>query len=167
MNFTEENKIIEEHTAKILDILYNSRDPQKITEVLSNLFILGYSYGAERQRLVLNNQFKIEDIKVVIKRGDFEIVDKEKEFIYMGGDSSNPSWESYLQNFSEEYKLRMIAIKNLLFELGLVGTTADNFCNNTYFEFNDGVKIAFTWRAWGDLMQAIVNKREGYMKYYC
>jgi hypothetical protein len=35
-----------------------------------------------------------------------------------------------------------------------------------YLEFSDGRTLSFTFRAWGDFAQAVVNQREGYLSYY-
>jgi len=88
------------------------------------------------------------------------------EISIMGGDQSNPSWKEYLRGFKEEFQPHMVLIKQYLEKNGLVGECASEIADKKHFEFNDGEKIGFTWRAWGDLMQAVVGKREGYMKYY-
>jgi hypothetical protein len=101
----------------------------------------------------------------VLKKGNFEGVD-DKNVVLFGGDDSNPTWEEYVEQFVDEFKPRMNAIRDLVKEEHLVGERANNFCNGNYFEFPDGMKIGFSWRAWGDFMQALVGKREGYMTYY-
>ena len=87
--------------------------------------------------------------------------------IYMGGDSSDPTWKEYLDGFKLKYRPYIRGIRKALEEAGMVGTLAGDHCNDTWFQSCDGnFAISFTWRAWGDLMQAIVGKREGYMRYY-
>lgn len=83
-----------------------------------------------------------------------------------GGDPSNPTWEEYLAQWKDEAKPHIIAIRKAIEESEWMKASADQFCNNHRFECSDGVTYGFTWRAWGDLMQAIVGKREGYMAYY-
>jgi hypothetical protein len=84
----------------------------------------------------------------------------------MGGDDTNPTWEEYLDVYNEEAKPYFDLIRKAIEELGWVGSTGEQKANDTYFVFSDGESITFSWRAWGDLMQAIVGKREGYMMYY-
>lgn len=83
----------------------------------------------------------------------------------MGGDSTNPSWEQYLNDFKDEYKPHVLLLRKCIEENGLVGETGQ-FADDLAFKFSDGQIWGFTWRAWGDLMQSIVDKNEGYMKYY-
>lgn len=84
----------------------------------------------------------------------------------MGGDSSNPSWDEYLSGWFEDIQPKIKAIRQCIEDNDLVGVCANEICNDVYFKFEDGTIMTFTWRAWGDLMQAIINKREGYMTYY-
>ncbi len=86
----------------------------------------------------------------------------------LGGDSTNPSWDEYLDGFQDEFKPHMKALRAYVEENGLVGMTAEAMQDRGEgeYRFSDGQEIAFTWRAWGDFMQAVVNKREGYMCYY-
>lgn len=84
----------------------------------------------------------------------------------LGGDNTNPSWEKYLEKYNPEYRPHLWLIRKAIQELGWVGETGERIANYYCFHFSDGVKWGFTWRAWGDLMQAIVDKKEGYMKYY-
>lgn len=85
--------------------------------------------------------------------------------IFLGGDSNNPSWEEYLGDFKEEYKPHVLLIRDVIKENCLLGYTGQD-AQDYYFKFSDGEFWGFSWRAWGDLMQAIVDKREGYMAYY-
>lgn len=89
-----------------------------------------------------------------------------KSVIIEGGDPSNPTWEEYLNRWKEEFQSYVVAIKEILEKENLIGTSAAAICNDVYFLFEDGTQIGFTWRGWGDLMQAIIDKKEGYMKYY-
>lgn len=88
--------------------------------------------------------------------------------VIMGGDSSNPTWDEYLKKFENlEFQKRIYLIRYVIEENGLVGITGERKQDlGISFKFSDGVHLSFTWRAWGDLMQAIVNKREGYVEYY-
>ena len=91
--------------------------------------------------------------------------ENDKQNTFLGGDTSNPSWEEYLADFKDEYKPHVLLLRKFIEENGMIGWTgqdADDLC----FKFSDGQVWGFTWRAWGDLMQAIVDKREGYMAYY-
>jgi hypothetical protein len=90
----------------------------------------------------------------------------DAEHTIFGGDPSNPTWEQYLDQYEDKFKPHIIAIRKAIEASEWMKATAENFCNNHIFECSDGVTFAFTWRAWGDLMQAIVGKNEGYMTYY-
>lgn len=108
------------------------------------------------------NQRVVSKLSVKIVSGEAP----EDTEIISGGLPFNPTWDEYLEIYLKAFHERLKLIKECIISNNLVGVKADAFCNDNYFEFSDGRKIAFTWRAWGDLMQAIVNKREGYMKYY-
>ena len=84
----------------------------------------------------------------------------------MGGMDISPTWEEYLSDYKEEFKPHFRLIKKAIEDLGWVGETADRKANDTCFVFSDGKSLGFSWRAWGDLMSAIVGKNEGYMAYY-
>ena len=90
---------------------------------------------------------------------------KKKPHHFLGGDDSNPSWEAYVSDYREEYHDHLRLLRKCIEENGLVGVTGQ-YADNMYFKFSDGEVWGFTWRAWGDLMQSIVDKREGYMAYY-
>jgi hypothetical protein len=98
-----------------------------------------------------------------------EVVNDQKDknqIVIMGGRADNPTWEEYIEDYNDEGKERFELIKEYIKDSSFYKMTADKFCNDNHFRFSDGEEIAFTWRAWGDLMQAIVGEREGYMKYY-
>lgn len=82
-----------------------------------------------------------------------------------GGMDTSPTWEEYLEEYRDEYKPHFRLIKRAIEELGWVGETAESKANDTCFVFSDKIALGFTWRAWGDLMSAIVGKNEGYIKY--
>ena len=88
--------------------------------------------------------------------------------ILLGGNPNNPTWEEYLDQYVDDFRPNMLALKEHIETSGLLGMTGEEMQNQGEgaYRFSDGREIAFTWRAWGDLMQAIVNKREGYMAYY-
>lgn len=111
----------------------------------------------------------MKELTVANKQGlELTITQNEPEdyIPIMGGDSSNPSWKEYLSNYKNDFKPHIQLIKKGIKEMGWIGMTAENIANDWCFVFSDGTAIGFSWRAWGDLMQAIVNQREGYMKYY-
>ena len=99
-------------------------------------------------------------VKVVLNQID------ENMIVLCGGRHDNPTWDEYLKDVSSEWKEKMNVLKEFVKKSDYYKITADKFCNDNHFRFSDGREIAFTWRAWGDFMQAIVGKREGYMKYY-
>jgi hypothetical protein len=63
-----------------------------------------------------------------------------------------------LSGYKDEWKPHFKLIKKAIEDLGLVGKTADRKANDTCFVFSDGKSLGFSWRAWGDLMSAIVVK---------
>lgn len=86
--------------------------------------------------------------------------------VIMGGMDVSPDWEEYLSYYVEEVRPHFMLIKKAIEELGWVGSCADKIADNTCFVFSDDKAVGFTWRAWGDLMSAIVGKNEGYIAYY-
>ena len=93
--------------------------------------------------------------------------DEPKEPIVMlGGDPTNPDWYEYLDKLKDEFRPHFVLIRGAIERLGWVGEKADSHANDVWFAFSDGTSVGFTMRGWGDLMQAIVGKREGYMAYY-
>ena len=86
--------------------------------------------------------------------------------VLMGGDPSDPTWEEYIAEYNDDFRPCLEAVRRAIEAAGIVGVTADRFCNDNYFRLSNGRTVSFSWRAWGDLMQAIVGKREGYMAYY-
>ena len=94
-----------------------------------------------------------------------ELTAEDKPNSFLGGDSSNPTWDEYLEDYKDEYKPHILLIKKSIEENHMIGYTGQD-ADDVYFKFSDGHIWGFTWRAWGDLMQSIVNKKEGYMAYY-
>ncbi len=111
----------------------------------------------------------IEFIKVKNDAGlELTVTDFYPEYFeaISGGISTNPTWEEYLDSINEEYRPHINLIKKSFEDLGWVGEKARYKSNKTCFVFSDGISFGFSWRAWGDLMSAIVGQREGYMYYY-
>ena len=106
----------------------------------------------------------MKELSVTLMTGDFEYPSKNNN-ILCGGLSGNLSWNEYIDLFTEDTQKRLLLIKNFIIDNHLLGMTGE-WQNNKYFKFSDNIILSFTWRAWGDLMQAIINKREGYIKYY-
>lgn len=96
-----------------------------------------------------------------------DVMDLENYEVITGGiDLENPpDWKGYLDYFVEEVHPYLEALKEFVTEEGWIGSTGQHH-NEHAFEFSDGTIYGFTWRAWGDFMQAVVGKREGYMTYY-
>lgn len=102
-----------------------------------------------------------------IMEGDPDLdYDDEKYIVVLGGDSNNPTWEEYRDHWAEGQRPYIDGIRKAIEDANLIGVKASSYCNDHYFEFEDGTVFTFSWRAWGDLMQAIVGEREGYMAYY-
>ncbi len=86
---------------------------------------------------------------------------------FIGGNPTPQRWVKYLNQWIRPLRPYIIAIKNEIIEKGLLGTTAEIACNEYMFTFGDNAPaIAFSWRAWGDLMDAIIGTKRGYMAYY-
>jgi hypothetical protein len=94
-----------------------------------------------------------------------EMKDWDKFLNIFGGDNTNPSWEEYFDSIKEELKPHILLLRKSILENSMIGWKGQDV-NDLYFRFSDGVVFGFSWRAWGDLMQAIVDKKEGYMAYY-
>lgn len=106
-------------------------------------------------------------MKVELKTGDYPYDSKmyPNNHIICGGDPFNPMWPQYLVQYKREWGKYFSCIRQYIIDFNLLGTPGSAM-NDRYFEFSDGIILAFTWRAWGDLMQAIIGKREGYVNYY-
>lgn len=53
--------------------------------------------------------------------------------IISGGDSSNPSWEEYMDYFLGKYKEHLMAIKSVLKENNMIGMTGEEMQNQNVF----------------------------------
>jgi len=92
-------------------------------------------------------------------------VENDRPHSFLGGDSNNPTWEEYLEDYADDYKGHILLIRKSIEDNAMIGYTGKD-ADDLVFRFSDGEAWGFTWRAWGDLMQSIVNKKEGYMAYY-
>jgi hypothetical protein len=111
----------------------------------------------------------MEEIKVKNKSGLTLTITQthpEDYDVVMGGLDSNPLWKEYILGFKKQYQPHIRLLRKGIIEAGWIGKTGGEIANDWCFIFSDGVSIGLSWRAWGDLMQAIINKREGYMAYY-
>jgi len=84
----------------------------------------------------------------------------------MGGDKRNPTWGEYIEKWPDHEREEIEAIRSAVEASAFRRSTAANFCNGHFFELSNGHTVRFTWRAWGDLIQAMEGKREGYLAYY-
>jgi hypothetical protein len=84
----------------------------------------------------------------------------------LGGDNRNLIWEEYVAEYTAQVATYFRLIRLYLEAHDLIGGVYGSDMDEMVFGFADGWRMGFTWRAWGDLMQAIVGKREGYMRYY-
>jgi hypothetical protein len=85
---------------------------------------------------------------------NYEPLPTDNYFPILGGDNRNQSWQEYFDEMKQSIEDNRL--------IGCTGQYADDL----YFKYSDGVVFSFSWRGWGDLMQSIVDKREGYMTYY-
>lgn len=96
------------------------------------------------------------------------VSDKETKTPYetlMGGDNTNPTWVEYIADKDTNLRKYLEVLKHFVETNDMVGMCGDEQDDNVYL-FSDDFALGFTWRAWGDFMQAVVNKQEGYMTYY-
>lgn len=112
------------------------------------------------------------NMKLTIERvPDADIPEHEKSVenphyhVILGGDSSNPSWDRYLDKWDKDWHGHFVALKDWIASSEWHLSTGRDQNDHT-FKFSDGHMFAFSMRAWGDFMQAIVGKNEGYMQYY-
>lgn len=89
----------------------------------------------------------------------------ENHMSWFGGDSNNPTWREYLRDFDPHVRPYLSAARRYITKNNLIGETGA-WADDKWFIFDDGKTMGFTWRGWGDFMQAIVGLREGYMAYY-
>ena len=109
----------------------------------------------------------MSELTVNMIRCTDEVMENEQYEPILGGiDLENPpDWQGYLDYFIPEVHPRLELLKQYVIDNGLLGSTGEAM-NDHAFKFSDGIIYGFTWRAWGDFMQAVVNKQEGYMTYY-
>lgn len=113
-------------------------------------------------------------VKMVEHREDSDLPEDDSHITLLGGDTSNPSWEQYLEQYKDEFRPYLLSMKQWFTEKFYDSLTNDfvnvptgsDLCNYYHWEFSDGKKMFLSWRAWGDFAQAVVNKNEGYMTYY-
>jgi hypothetical protein len=93
-------------------------------------------------------------------------IDPERHVGWCGGDPSNPTWDEYLDEFNEGAQAVILAVREAVERDGLDVYGEDFDYHDGYFALSDGRCFSCSMRAWGDLRQAMVGKREGYMRYY-
>lgn len=71
------------------------------------------------------------------------------------------SWKEYLGLYRREFRPYFSAIHR---KVAGEEPTSGEMNNEVWWEFSDGTALAFTWRAWGDLMSVIHGGR--YLDYY-
>lgn len=87
--------------------------------------------------------------------------------IMLGGRPYALTWAEYLDEWRDEWVPRLTALRGYVASNGMVGMNAGEAQTQThYFRFSDGATLAFSARAWGDFMSAVVGKREGYLRYF-
>ena len=91
--------------------------------------------------------------------------DKTEYSIILGGDPRPKRWRAYRSMWIDPRYIT--AVKNVIIDDGLVGEFGMNISEKILFKFSDNHKpYGFSIRAWGDLMDAIIGKKQGYMAYY-
>jgi hypothetical protein len=105
----------------------------------------------------------------VVFRSDKEVDRNTMQYeieIISGGLGYNPTLNHYILRFTERLQPHLWVLAKYIRKSVFYKACAYQCCNDIYFEFSDGTKLAFSWRGWGDFMQAIVGEREGYMMHY-
>lgn len=82
-----------------------------------------------------------------------------------GGRKRPPNWTEYIYYLEENIRPHLILIRKVIEEKNWVGKSGEEIANYWNFFFNDGQVLGFSLNGWGDLMQSIVGKREGFRKY--
>lgn len=90
---------------------------------------------------------------------------KYKQILVSGGDLSKPIWSEYIESYPKTIQPYVLEIRKVIEHNNWHSKTGEDM-NMTLFEFLDGVTFVFTWRAWGDLIQALHYQREGFYKHY-
>lgn len=112
----------------------------------------------------MTSTFKLNELSLTITTEKTDL--SENYWPISGGDDKNPTWDEYKSDYKEYFHPHLELLKKAIIELGWIGKTGEDISNYYLFKFSTGEMISFSWRAWGDLMQAIVDKKEGYMAYY-
>jgi len=82
-----------------------------------------------------------------------------------GGSNLTPNWSEYVYFLQKDLRPHLILIRKVIEEKNWVGKSGEEIANYWNFFFNDGQVLGFSLNGWGDLMQSIVGKREGFRKY--
>jgi len=86
-------------------------------------------------------------------------------FYPLGGFEPSPNWAEYVLQYDEDLWPYLEAARQ--WALGLEAWPgASDFAGENYLAFSDGGSIVFSWRAFGDFLQAVAGRREGYLEYY-
>ena len=107
--------------------------------------------------------------EVTVAAGDpdpRETGDDENHVSLWGGFDPPPSWAEYFDEYEDDLRPYLGAARRWLTARGAPYPAASRWCNDHYLRFSDGTTMSFTWRAWGDFVQAGVGEQEGYMTYY-
>jgi hypothetical protein len=110
--------------------------------------------------------YKIGDLSLRVsnQKIDDSAIDYLKSI--SGVNKFHPSWEEYLDLMPTDLLIHLHLIKKAILDIGWVGKPASEVTDKWNFYFSDGRILNFTNRAWGEMMSALVNKREGYEEYY-
>lgn len=89
----------------------------------------------------------------------------DEAFYPLGGFDPAPDWEEYLAQYDGQLHPYLEVAK--IWALSLrEWPGASDFAAENFLEFSDGVGMVFSWRSFGDFLQAVAGKREGYLEYY-
>jgi hypothetical protein len=100
----------------------------------------------------------------VVPFADFD-PDDPRNISLSGGLLDAPTWADYVERFAPHAQIAVTMARAWIEAAELVGLHGDEF-QDWEFALPHDMRLGFTQRAWGDFMQAIVGRREGYQAYY-
>ena len=92
--------------------------------------------------------------------------DGQTHICLWGGLEPAPSWDKYVEIQGPTARPLLDSARAWLSSREGKIPNAFDWAADHYLEFSDGRTLSFTFRAWGDFAQAVVDQREGYLSYY-
>ncbi len=89
----------------------------------------------------------------------------DKAFYPLGGFDPPPDWDEYVAEYHENLRPYLETARQWLLAKD-EWPGASDFAACEFLLFSDGIGMVFSWRAFGDFLQAVAGRREGYLEYY-